>query len=68
MKCISPVKINGNYFNCGRCIHCGSDDIFPMDDVTYTAVSSFELYRCGNTDCRGISRITANGKNLTAVV
>ena len=51
-----------------RCIHCGSDDIHPMNDLTFTAVSSFELYRCGNVGCRGISRITKNGKNLTGVV
>ena len=51
-----------------RCIHCGSDDIFPMNQKTYTSVSSFDLYRCGNVSCRGISRVTGNGKNLTGVV
>lgn len=51
-----------------RCVHCGSDDIFPMDQKTYTTVSSFDLYRCGNEDCRGISRVTSNGKNLTGVI
>lgn len=51
-----------------RCVHCGSDDIFPMDKKTYTTVSSFDLYRCSNADCRGISRVTSNGKNLTGVI
>lgn len=51
-----------------RCIHCGSDDIFPMNDKTYTAVSSFDLYRCAVETCRGISRITKNGKHLTGVI
>ena len=51
-----------------RCIHCGGDDIFPLEQKTYTSVSSFDLYRCANTICRGISRVTSNGKNLTSVV
>ena len=51
-----------------RCVHCGSDDVFPMEAKTYTAVSSFDLYRCANVSCRGISRITNNGKYLTGVV
>ena len=51
-----------------RCIHCGSADILPMDSKTFTSVSSFDLYRCGNETCRGISRITKNGKNLTGVI
>jgi DNA polymerase elongation subunit (family B) len=51
-----------------RCIHCGSDNVFPLDQKTYTSVSSFDLYRCGNESCRGISRATSNGKNLTSVI
>ena len=51
-----------------RCIHCGNDDIFPIDSKTFTSVSSFDLYRCGNETCRGISRISKNGKNLTGVI
>jgi len=52
-----------------RCIHCGSDDV-SVDDTSkaYTAMSSFDLYRCGNNSCRGISRVTKNGKNLVSVV
>ena len=51
-----------------RCIHCGSNDVFKMQTQTYTASSHFDLYRCGEETCRGISRITGNGKNLTGVV
>lgn len=51
-----------------RCVHCGSDDIFSMDSKAYTAVSSFDLYRCGNSSCRGVSRITKNGQHLTSVI
>ena len=51
-----------------RCVHCGSDDIFAMNDKTYTSASSFDLYRCGNETCRGISRVTKNGKQLVGVI
>ena len=51
-----------------RCVHCGSDDIFAMNDKTYTSASSFDLYRCGNENCRGISRVTKNGKQLVGVI
>ena len=27
-----------------------------------------DLYRCGNKDCRGVSRITKSGKSLVGVV
>lgn len=47
-----------------NCVHCGSDDVIMMDKVGYTAMSSFDLYRCGNTACRGVSRVNASGKNL----
>lgn len=50
-----------------RCIHCTSKDVSPMNDYTYTSVSSYKLYRCGNPCCRGISRLTKNGKNLVGV-
>lgn len=51
-----------------RCVHCASENIFKMDKHSYTSVSSFDLYRCGEEDCRGVSRITKNGKNLVGVV
>lgn len=51
------------------CIHCGSSDVskIMVDGVAkkgYTAVSSFDLYRCGESDCRGVSRVNASGKAL----
>lgn len=51
------------------CVHCGSDDVskIMVDGVAkkgYTAVSSFDLYRCGESDCRGVSRVNASGKAL----
>jgi hypothetical protein len=39
-----------------------------MEAKTFTAVSSFDLYRCANEGCRGISRITKGGKSLTGVI
>ena len=51
------------------CVHCGSDDVskIVVDGVSkkgYTAVSSFDLYRCGESNCRGVSRVNASGKAL----
>ena len=37
-----------------------------MQNKDYTTSSSFDLYRCG--DCRGISRVTKNGKILVGVI
>lgn len=51
-----------------RCVHCGSANISKMDKMTITSTSSFSLYRCDEKDCRGVSRITANGKRLTKVI
>ena len=52
-----------------RCTHCGSNDVskIMVEGVSkkgYTAVSSFDLYRCGESDCRGVSRVNASGKAL----
>ena len=51
------------------CVHCGSDDVskIMVDGVAkkgYTSVSSFDLYRCGESNCRGVSRVNASGKAL----
>lgn len=51
------------------CVHCGSSDVSKiMIDGTakqgYTSVSSFDLYRCGESTCRGVSRVNASGKAL----
>lgn len=46
------------------CVHCGSNDVTMMNQKGYTSVSAFDLYRCGEPTCRGISRVNASGKNL----
>ena len=51
------------------CTHCGSNDVskIMVDGVAkkgYTAVSSFDLFRCGESNCRGVSRVNASGKAL----
>lgn len=52
-----------------RCTKCGGDDISVIEDgFAYTATSGFQLYRCGNNNCRGVSRISGNGKNLVGVI
>lgn len=51
-----------------RCVHCGSENVSKMDKLAMTASSSFSLYRCDEKDCRGVSRVTANGKRLVKVV
>ncbi len=47
-----------------KCVHCGSDDVIMEDKVGYTAMSTFDLYRCGESSCRGVSRVNASGKQL----
>lgn len=46
------------------CVHCGSNDVTMINQKGYTSLSAFDLYRCGNDSCRGISRVSASGKNL----
>ena len=59
-------EVSGNHTV--RCSHCGSDNVSHRNDKTYTAVSAFDLYRCGEENCRGVSRITKSGKNLVGVI
>lgn len=47
-----------------NCVHCGSKDVTMLEKKGYTAMSSFSLYRCGNTLCRGVSRVNAKGDTL----
>lgn len=51
-----------------RCIHCGSDDVSPIDKNTYTSASVFNLYRCNVDSCRGVSRSNRKGDTLLGVV
>ena len=44
------------------------DNVFMIDGLSFTSANSFNLYRCGEDSCRGVSRITKNGKNLVGVV
>lgn len=46
------------------CPHCGSEDVDKIGSKAYTSVSSFDLYRCGEVDCRGLSRANANNTKL----
>lgn len=59
-------ELSGNHTL--RCTHCGSDSVFMIDGLSFTSANSFNLYRCGEDSCRGVSRITKNGKNLVGVV
>lgn len=46
------------------CPHCGSEDVDKIGSKAYTSVSSFDIYRCGEQDCRGLSRANANNTKL----
>lgn len=46
------------------CPHCGSEDVDKIGSKAYTSVSSFDIYRCGEPDCRGLSRANANNTKL----
>ena len=46
------------------CPHCSSKDVDKIGSKAYTSVSSFNIYRCGNSVCRGLSRDNAAGTKL----
>ena len=46
------------------CPHCSSKDVDKIGSKAYTSVSSFNIYRCGNSACRGLSRDNAAGTKL----
>ena len=46
------------------CPHCASKDVDKIGSKAYTSVSSFDIYRCGNSVCRGLSRSNAAGTKL----
>ena len=46
------------------CPHCSSKDVDKIGSKAYTSVSSFNIYRCGNSACRGLSRDNAAGTRL----
>ena len=43
-----------------RCPKCGCDDLSPVEQLTYTSAKSWELYRCNNKKCNGVSKLTKN--------
>lgn len=65
---IATIEKSKSGVDCIKCSHCASTDVTMIDTKTYTSTSCFDLYRCGNSGCRGVSRITSNGKNLVGVV
>ena len=46
------------------CPHCASSDVDKLGSKVYTSVSSFDIYRCGNSACRGLSRSNAANTKL----
>lgn len=46
------------------CPHCASKDVDKIGSKAYTSVSSFDIYRCGSSLCRGLSRSNAAGTKL----
>jgi len=46
------------------CPHCSSKDIDKIGSKAYTSVSSFDIFRCGSSGCRGLSRANSAGTKL----
>lgn len=46
------------------CPHCSSKHVDKIGSKAYTSVSSFNIYRCGNSVCRGLSRDNVAGTKL----
>lgn len=46
------------------CPHCSSKDVDKIGSKAYTSVSAFDIYRCGSSVCRGLSRSNAAGTKL----
>jgi uncharacterized protein YprB with RNaseH-like and TPR domain len=42
-----------------RCSKCASDDVLPLDKLTYTNTKGWEMYRCNS--CGGVSRFSTTG-------
>lgn len=47
------------------CSHCGSSDVDKLLSKGYTTTTSYDIYRCGNSSCRGLSKSNAKGTKLT---
>lgn len=46
------------------CPHCASKDVSKLGSKAFTSVSSFDIYRCGDSSCRGLSRSNAAATKL----
>ena len=41
------------------CSHCGSKDVDKLTSKGYTTTTSYSVYRCGSSACRGLSKSNA---------
>lgn len=58
MKCLSPIKVDGNIFNCGRCHNCR---------INYTSMWTLRLlYELDNWSEASFVTLTYNDNNLPA--
>lgn len=56
MKCLKPIKVNGNFFNCGYCRSCR---------INKTSQWALRLiYELDNWDCASFVTLTYNDENL----
>lgn len=56
MKCLKPIKVGENYFNCGHCMNCR---------INYTQMWSLRLiYELSNSDSASFVTLTYNNENL----
>lgn len=56
MKCLKPIQVNGNYFNCGHCMNCR---------INYTQMWSLRLmYELSKSDSASFVTLTYNNENL----
>lgn len=46
------------------CPHCASEDVDKLGSKAYTSTMSYDIYRCSNSSCRGLSRSNAAGTKL----
>ena len=47
------------------CSHCGSKDVDKLTSKGYTTTTSYSVYRCGSSACRGLSK--SNGAETKLV-
>lgn len=56
MRCLKPIKVNGNFYNCGYCRNCR---------VNKTSQWALRLiYELDNWDCASFVTLTYNQENL----